>query len=404
MRPRESLLELFSTFLQLESERCNGWVREPKLYRSMQNCLSQHRHLENSEKHCVLHWHKLWQTEPAPFARHHLIAYLQESCYWAAYKITRNFTNPQYTLSDYFQVAITAVDKVLKGFQPSPERSLKKYANAIFISTLADFLRQRQEMDICTDYALLRKLSQKRLTEALENTGLSQEIIASYILLWNCFKALYVPTPATGTRKLLPPDQATWAAITQAYNQQRLSQLSSLMPALTIEMVEASLLTCAKASRAYLYPNFVSLNVTKSGDQSGEEFLESLPETATDSLLNEMISQEEQQSQTERTSKINEILEQAICQLDNQAQTILQLYYAQGLTQQQIAQQLDLKQYTVSRRLTKIQKSLLLALAQWSQEQLHILLNTDLLKDISTVVEEWLALHYSRPEFVSKME
>jgi len=62
------------------------------------------------------------------------------------------------------------------------------------------------------------------------------------------------------------------------------------------------------------------------------------------------------------------------------------LVLQRGLTQQQIALQLQMKQYTVSRRLTKSRETLQ-ALAQWSQQTLHISLSSNVLKNISAVLE-----------------
>jgi DNA-binding transcriptional regulator LsrR (DeoR family) len=72
----------------------------------------------------------------------------------------------------------------------------------------------------------------------------------------------------------------------------------------------------------------------------------------------------------------------------------LELYYAQALTQQQIAQQLEIKQYTVSRRLGNAKEKLLLTLAKWSQETLHISLTSTVVNDMYVVLEEWLQTHY----------
>ncbi|HEY9812156.1 MAG TPA: sigma-70 family RNA polymerase sigma factor, partial [Candidatus Sericytochromatia bacterium] len=175
------------------------------------------------------------------------------------------------------------------------------------------------------------------------------------------------------------------------YNQQRLQQPG--VKESNAETLEKWLLACAKAARAYLYPTQISLNAPKSGENA-EEFLDSLPETATPSLLSEIIAQEEAQSRAEQLAQINTVLSTALADLDQEAKTILQLYYAQELTQQQIAKQLEIKQYTVSRRLAKTKESLLLALGRWTKDQLHISINSDVLKDISTVLEVWLKLHY----------
>jgi RNA polymerase sigma factor (sigma-70 family) len=391
MRPRQTIIELFSKFVQFEGDRFHAWLTDAKLRRSMENCLNQASDATPSENFWALYWYNLWHSQTSHLAKSHLTAYLQEPCYWTSQKIASAFASTQYTLSDCFQVAIANLDTVLKGFNPSQGFALKNYAAAIFSSTLHNILRQRQEIDICTDYALLRKLSQKRLVESLQQAGLSQEKIASYVLAWNCFKTIYVPTQATATRKLTAPDQETWNAIANLYNQQRLQQPG--VKESQAETIEKWLLACAKAARAYLYPTSISLNTPKSGENA-EEFLDSLPETATPSLLTEIIAQEEAQSRAEQLGQINTVLSTALADLDQEAKTILQLYYAQELTQQQIAKQLDIKQYTVSRRLTKTKESLLLALGRWSKEELHISMNSDVLKDISTVLEVWLKLHY----------
>lgn len=390
MRPRQDTIEIFSTFLQLDAERFRGWATDPKLRRSMQSCLARLSQ-PGSENFWVLYWYKVWQTQPAGLAGTHLSAYLQEACYWAAQKTMPSLANAQYTLSDCFQMVIARVDKVLKGFNPNYGFGLKSYASATFSSLLKETLRQYHEADICTDWALLRKISQKRLVESLQ-AGLTSETIGSYVLAWNCFKTIYVPTQATGTSKLPKPDHATWEAIAKLYNSNRHSQIYPPEPECSADILEKWINACAKAVRSYLYPSLTSINTPKPG-QSGE-LLDDLPDPQ-ESLLTEIIAQEEEQDRHVQQTQVNTILVEAVAKLEPQAQRLLQLYYGQGLRQQQIANQLDLKQYIVSRQLTRSRESLLLALARWSQETMHISLTSDLLKNISAVLEEWLQRHYS---------
>jgi len=307
-----------------------------------------------------------------------------------------SLASTQYTLSDCFQMAIARIDKVLKGFDPKQGFSLKSYASATFSSLIKEILRQHHEADICTDWALLRKISQKRLLESLQNVGLTSETIASYVLAWNCFKTIYIPTQATGTSKLPKPDRATWEAIAKLYNAERWSQLHSPGLECSAEILEKWINACAKAVRSYLYPTFTSSNIPKPGQDSGE-LLDDLPDPQ-ESLLTEIITQEEEQNRQAQQTQINAVLVEALAKLEPQAQRLLQLYYGQALSQQQMANQLELKQYMVSRQLTRSRKSLLLALARWSQETMHISLTSDLLKNINAVLEEWLQRHYSRPE------
>lgn len=396
MRPRQGITEVFSTFLQFDADRISGWATDPKLRRSMQSCLARLPQPETSEHFWVLYWYKIWLSQPAGMAITHLSAYLQEVCYWAAQKTIASFSTAQYTLSDCFQMAIARVDKVLKGFNPQMGSSLNNYASAIFTSTIRDILRQHQEVDICTNWSLLRKISQKRLVESLQNVGLSSETIACYVLAWNCFKTLYVPVQATVTRKLPKPEHATWVAIAKLYNTQRQSQLTPPGPECSPETLEKWMLACAKAARAYLYPSFTSINAPKLGQDSGE-LLDDLPESKQESLLTQFIDREEEHSRHLQQTQLSAVLVEAIAKLAPEAQSILQMYYGQEFTQQQIAKQLETKQYTVSRRLTKSRESLLLALASWSKEALHIFVTSEVLNYISTVMEEWLKVYYSHP-------
>ena len=393
MRSRQSLLEIFSTFLQFEDDRVSTWAIDARLRRNMQQCLQQSDHAETASNFWALYWYKVWQDEGNSNSFAHLIAYLQETCYWSAQKTLTNFALTHYTLPDCFQVAIAKVQKILSGFNPQQGFSLQNYASAIFASTIRDTLRQRQEVDICTNWALLRKVSQKRLIESLQNAGLSAETIATYTLAWNCFKSLYVPTQETATRKLPRPDAATWAAIEQRYNTDRRQVASA--PAAKPEPLEKWLNVCAQAARSYLNPNLVSINTPKAGQDTGE-LLDDVPESSRESLLADLISEEDDQTRQDQRSQLNQILEAAIEQLDPELQTILHLYYRENCTQQQMAERLDIKQYTVSRRLTKAREQLLKKLALWSQDTLHISLTSALLQSMSLVMEEWLQQHYKQ--------
>lgn len=393
MRPRQNIIEMFSTFLQLEAERFGGWASDLKLRRSMEKCLEQLHRAEREENFWALYWYKIWQSQAAPIARLHLAAYLQEPCYWAAQKTAAANPSTQYGVSDCFQIAIAAVDTVLKGFNPTQGYELKSYASAIFHSALRNELRQRHEIDISTPWALLRRLSQKRLVESLQQAGLSEEQISSYVLAWKCFKALYAPAQPTATRQLPPPDKSTLEAIANLYNEQRHSQLNPSAPSCSAASLEKWLMVSAKAARSYLCPTFISPPPPASGEHS-DEFLDHLPDRMTESLLDEFIAREDEESRLTQKSQMRAVLTSALNALDSQAQTLLQLYYREGLTQQQIARKTEMKQYTVSRRLSKSRELLLLALARGSQEILHISLNSNVLKDMSAILEEWLIVYY----------
>ncbi len=403
MRSRQSITDLFSTFLQFEADRFKGWVTDPKLRRSMQHTIEQLPEAQASENFWALYWHKRWKTQPTSLVEAHLSAYLQETCYWSVQRIIPRSANPPCKLSDYFQLAIAQVAKILKSCDPNQHATLKTYSRVAFSNIIRDALRQQQQIDLCNEWGLLLKLSRKRLHESLKSAGLTDQTIGRYLLAWTCFEAGYVLSNSGGIRKIQRPNRATWEAIANLYNTQRQTQLNPPGEECTPETLEKWLLYCANQARSHLYPKVTSLNAPKPGQEVGE-LLDDLPDTATESLLANAIAQEETETRQTQQTQLNSVLTSALEQLDAEAKTLMQLYYHQGLTQQQIAQQLEMKQYTVSRRLTKARESLLLALTRWSKETLHISTTSNVVKHISTVLEEWLQDYYSNPNHHSSEE
>ena len=119
MHPRHNIVEIFSTFLEFAADRLRGWATDATLRRSMQKVIKQTPQV-TSENFWVLYWYSyLHNPQVGRLAKEHLIAYLQEPCYWACQKTFTSFASNQYKLSDYFQIAIAQVDKVYKGFNPN---------------------------------------------------------------------------------------------------------------------------------------------------------------------------------------------------------------------------------------------------------------------------------------------
>ncbi|MDY7013204.1 MAG: sigma-70 family RNA polymerase sigma factor [Cyanobacteriota bacterium] len=396
MYSRQDIIEIFSTFMQLEDNGCWDWTTDPRLRRSMSNCLEQTPDAPTSDSFWAIYWHKFWLSAFDRVAEAHLSAYLQETCYWASKKMLSYCSGPRYQLTDCFQIAIAVIPKILKGYNSQRASSLKDYANVAFRSTLRDALRSSQEADICTDWALLRKLSKKRLEEALFRAGFAPETIERYHLAWMCFKALYAPTPATGTRRLSKPDSQLWDAIAQRYNRDRLLHLNSPGLESSPQDIEGWLLECARLARHYLYPFRTSLNECKPGSE-GREPIEEIPAAVNLTLLEQAIDRERDEERQQQRQQLEAVLETAIFALNPQSQDLVKLYYRHNLTQKQIAARLDIKQYQVSRKLARARETLLKTLARWSQTTRNVALTSEQLQEASELLEEWLWGYYSKP-------
>ncbi|MEO1432800.1 MAG: sigma-70 family RNA polymerase sigma factor [Cyanobacteria bacterium J06632_19] len=405
MQRRQATVEIFSTFIQFDIDKFNAWVTDAKLRRSMKTCLEKSPK-QDSYSFWALYWYKAWEksaqtseqdaTNYNSLAYSHLCAYLQEACYWAARKLALNSSGYS-SISDFFQIAIAQVGKILKSFNPEQSSHLKSYAELSFERIIRDMLRVRREADICSDVALLHKVSRRRLIKSLQNMGLNEENIANYVLAWECFEELYT-SGNTEIRQRRKPDIADWEAITQLYNTQLLTRgLSS--EAVNLQIIEKWLTQSAQAIRNFLYPKFVSAD-TPLKDDGNANLLDMLPGNVQDSLLTEMVEQEETANLKSQQTQLNEVLYQAIAALDSKSRQLLQVYYSQQLTQTEIAKQLEIKQYKVSRLLSSIRKSLLQTLTQWSQKTLHISPTSVVIASINISLEEWLKFHYSQTEEV----
>ncbi len=113
-----------------------------------------------------------------------------------------------------------------------------------------------------------------------------------------------------------------------------------------------------------------------------------------DSLLTDMITNEETQQRTQQQTDINQFLTATVQNLKPEEQKLLELYYSLELKQAEIAKELNTQQYTISRKLSRARKALLKALAKWTQSTMHISLTSDILDNISSLLEEWLAGYY----------
>ena len=158
-------------------------------------------------------------------------------------------------------------------------------------------------------------------------------------------------------------------------------------PECTVKEIEEWLNKSVVCLRSYLFPRIRSLDTFRTNSDTNQSV--DLPVPDSNSPITDIIAAEEWKERQTQISQMFGLLLSAFQALDIRTQEIIQLYYQNELTQQQIVQQLQLSQPTVSRKLVKGRESLLKALVGWSQE-LNISVNPNQIKDMSIALEEWL--------------
>ena len=430
MRPRSDLVELFSTFLMLEGEssRSRGtWTPDSALRRSMEQVVkTQGAELSPDEKIWAIYWHRRWSAsqakamdaaqtaaKPDPRARraaNHLIAYLQEPGYWGANKVFRNLRSSQQNFSDLFQSAMTRAVKVLSGFDPVVSTGLRNYAEYAFSNIIKDQLRQRREVDASTAWGLLNRVSRKRLIEALQRGGIQGNLQEQYLLAWSCYREHYGAAinrgveEKTGLKKRARPTTEIWEKITDTYNRERTSQLTAPAPAITPVALETQLVTTVGLLRNFQNPRAISLDAPlKGAEGDSNDFYSLVPDDGRASPMGELMAQEAQQQRQQQQQQLSDVLKAAIAQFTDPDHALLQAYYGDQLTQGEIAKRLDLKQYSISRKLSRLRQKLLKTLLDWQsslvaehteQASLHTDLSPAVLDAMGNSLEEWLVMHY----------
>ncbi len=386
MRPRDRLIDQFSTFALLDDDRFRRWSSEPKLERSMQQQITNASQPTTDDRVWAMCWYR--QLEKHSLAQSHLTAYLQEVCYWMAIDMTRKLQSPQYTLADYFQIANSEIPRVFKSFNLDRNTNFKSYAKLVLSSALKDLLRRRHAAGGCSDWSLLRKVSKKIVDEVLLQQGIVGLQAERYRFAWFCFTTVYIPADRN-SQALPPPDPSVWSQIAELYNTKRQHQLVSPGEVLTIEQMELQMTELAKWMRAYLYPPIDSLNRRKLEPGTGE-IQDDLTDADGESLLDLAIEREEVDRRSSQQSELEAILTQSLTSLTSEHLEVLKLFYRDGLSQQELAVHFQTSQSTISRRIRTAEAQLLAALLVWIESKLNKLPDPNELKDISVNLRSWL--------------
>ncbi len=396
MPPRTTILTIFTTFADLEHDRIKRWIPDSRLQRSMTRCLTQDQSedrfdsIETSEALWVHYWVRQWQKPDAksPLPQQHLTAYLQESFYWTAQKITQRFPSISQSVADLFQAASFEVPRLLQNYNPDRGSTLKSYATMVLMNIIKDQLRQQREVDICSEWSLLRKVSKRRVRETLQHFGITDALATPYYQAWLSFNTCYVPASVQGTERMATPDRDCWQQIVDHYHQ----QVKDPMP-VSPKQIEMRLLKLTTWIRAYFYPNVGSLNQTKKGFESGE-IQDDLVGDEARSPMDWAIEREVEQERSARIHEFRTFLETTLANLDSDAQTLLALFYQEQLSQQKIADRLSIHQSQISRRMKKIEARLLQDVLDWVQHQTHETPKPSELQSISDQLKACLIAHY----------
>lgn len=379
MRTRQELLQQFSTFLQVDDVKDSldgGWYCSPKLHQNMR------KRLDSDGTAKAEYWAKQILREALknlqPLAKEHIAAYLEETGYWVTLKICNDLSEYQLRRVDCFLIAREATSQPEKLFTRYDfQRSgVKTFAMLPLRDAILAEVRRGREQDKYSPTGLLRSLSYTQLKTVLKKAGISEPESSQYLLVLRCFKEKYIPTTATGSKTLQPPNAQQLDAIALHYNESRQPNLTPL----TGTEVNNYLENCVKWVRSFSKVCTVSLEKLSPNWEEVFERVNDLPPEPED----------------EQEQELNQILSQLFAQFPEKTQRIFELVYGLDINQGDLVAFLGLEaQYQVSRLLKDCKTDLLKSFAQWGQEHWKITLNSQQLANLVKLLDSWLKKHCS---------
>ena len=408
--------DVFCTYFILNTDNSYGifqWKNDPHLKRNFElykknnevfaqfcsqpngiiNILDFWRDLAIEASPIVQQWER---PNRSKLALHHLMSYLETSCYYAAkqvFSISKIRSWEDYLSSA--RIFIHNSDKIIKLLKSYDYRqaSLDTYIQNV----LSNEIKNQQNICKYSPWRLLVEQSEIQLQESLQRYGIQEANISQYLFGRKCFNPVYKFNKVHNSAlrrsgdKWLEPDSEDFQAAAESYNAEKsLSSSPHEVFAgsnISGEQMQAWMKTCITALQ-----NYEKLTVYSSEDidQTRKKNKPQDSDRCSDHSDPEGISPESEESDSEANPRFKETKSAFHKELDRlrlDQHQILLLYYGAGLNQKQMEIQLKLSQPAISRRLNTIKKKLLNTLIQKSQPD----------RWVRNYVVEWLHKSFHSP-------
>jgi len=396
MQKRTNLVTQFSSFLYTKDESdylITYWKNIPELERNIQLLLKQ-QIIIPPEDVLASEFLKNLKAEYDKFKYRHLIAYLQESCFFATQTVYQRLKNywDLFTWQDYFQWAnllVSSPVQLLSNYDEQFSFKLTTYTRNKLENQLIDQAYKYMGWERSSDWGLLRKLSVNNQQKCLKNIGgLTDNNLTKYLLVWSCFNVVYNSKGLGTNKKLNSPSDNHFLAVSNEYNFIAKNKINNL-PILQPKDCENILLDCVSFARQFCNPRLIN-NV---------EYLNNLKDSIE-------LDQEEKSEQ----ELVNDILTSTFEELETPQKILFQLWKGLGFTQTEIVEVMMVNysnfvtaQFQVAREISFVRQVLLEKLIKQLLLEQNNLLTKEKLKQLKQPLDSWLQ-NYCHQIFWAKIE
>lgn len=336
-----------------------------------------------------------------PLARRHISSYLEKVGYQVGNRVHRQlsefqqYTQLRFDKHDVWQIGWLFASEPAKFFSNfKPQHPLENYAARTMEGKIKDEIFRLGEWRMCSDWALLKYSTRKSLQKALQNQGYSQPQLARYLAALDCFKEIYACRRPTGSRSLPAATDEQFKEIANLYNQQvQPPQLATLGTA-NRATIQDWLKTCIQALRNCQTRNVISIDAFSSRDEdSAQQPLGNTPDSEMEHLEN-------QETAEQLMVFLAKLLEH-LGKKDKQTDNYLLLRHGFDLDYRSIAPIFGISHSTVRYRYNQAMQRLLLQVAQWAQQQLGEIPDSETLNNMRDPLQQCLDKYYKDRIFQS---
>jgi len=414
---RQNLVDKFSMYMTLENNKVRltiKWKTDPHLQSNIELYKSRHKKFaslfnqENNRRDLVQFWIDMalndlpvkeeWEPEKrVQNAWKHLSVYCEESCYWAAEKLSSDvWKEDKYqSWEEYLFFARCLIYNDNKFRYILAKYNSNNYSLDTHLTTvLINAIKDEAAVAKFSKWRLLHKKIDKELKEALVRAGRYEPEISRFLFARKYFKQVYQMNKIQNPAKIIgkkwqEPDSVDFALSANYYNAEKLLPSAPHEVAVgafvTGEQIKVWMEICIIALQNYpksITPHFSLEALQETGREAEAEDYPDLEQDLPtygieDSALN----------QVSLASKTEAVLQQDLFSLKAEQQEILLLYYGFDLNQKQIADKFKVTQGAIARRLKTIELKLLKTLSRLSQPP----------EWVSQYVALWLVRNYQTP-------
>jgi hypothetical protein len=322
--------------------------------------------LEDSESNAVDNQSDFEKQQPKSKSIYgeHLLAYLQEACLIAAKQASwkTEYIEHQHSVLDLLNNACERIMLSLQGKSNlfdkfdwrTRTRALESYTRKYLELDLRNEIEQEYKVLRRTPWGWLKKISGARQRpNALQDVGITELEIESYLLIWHCFDEIYALVEPDNTNRLPKPSVEQYQQMTSRYNQLR-DRLKEFGKEIDSKEYIRKLKICSDAAKAYGSVSEINLSLDSLNSDDGKGITIDVPDETN---INNIQTIAERELLIEEQKLLKSFLDKRLEELPIEQKNLLKLN-SYGFTQFVIGQFNQMPQPKVSRRLKSIYKKI----------------------------------------------